>query len=399
MEISIKTVKLSVIKLNPDNPRQINKTDLERLVKSLQDFPEMMQLREIVVDENMVILGGNMRYRALKQTGAKECIAKIVKGLTPEQKREFIVKDNSSFGEWNLDLLSGWDDLPLVEWGVGLPEDWLAAPAGEPADAEPQIDKAEELNKTWKVKTGDLFTIGDHRLLCGDSTKAEDVARVMGGEKADMVFTDPPYGMSLDISHSDDIGSKGKWTSKPKGYTKVIGDNEDFSSELITTIFDNFSYSKEIFIWGADYFSEFIPNRQDGSWIVWDKRAGVEDMKLTFSEFELCWSKAKHLREIARITWSGLLGTEQEFDHKRHHPTQKPIKLSTWFIEKYSKENDIITDIYAGAGFTMVACQNLNRKCRGLEISPEYCSVILQRMQDAFGITGERIEDGQKPKK
>jgi ParB-like chromosome segregation protein Spo0J len=134
IEITIKTVKLSAIKLNPDNPRRIGKIEMARLVKSLQDFPDMMKLREIIVDETMTILGGNMRYRALKQIGEKEVTAKIVKGLTPEQKREFVIKDNSGFGEFDLDALAnGWSDLPLVEWGLDLPEDWLGEPNFEPA--------------------------------------------------------------------------------------------------------------------------------------------------------------------------------------------------------------------------------------------------------------------------
>jgi len=144
MEIEVKIVNLKEIKLNPDNPRRIGMKDIERLVKSLADFPDMMQIREIVVDETMTVLGGNMRTLALRKAGAKECTAKIVKGLTPEQKREFIIKDNSAFGEWDMDLLSGWDDLPLVDWGVqginfgiddpnaewqGMPEFGYEAPA------------------------------------------------------------------------------------------------------------------------------------------------------------------------------------------------------------------------------------------------------------------------------
>ena len=125
MEIEIKIVNLKEIKLNPDNPRSISNQDMDRLVKSLTDFPDMMQIREIVVDETMTVLGGNMRTLALRKSGAKECTAKIVKGLTPEQKREFVIKDNAAFGEWDMDLLSGWDDLPLADWGVDLPEDWL----------------------------------------------------------------------------------------------------------------------------------------------------------------------------------------------------------------------------------------------------------------------------------
>lgn len=126
MQIETKKLKLSQIKLNPDNPRRIGKTEMERLVKSLQDFPEMLELREIIIDENNVILGGNMRYRALKQIGEKECVAKIVTGLTPEQKREFIIKDNGAWGEWDMDALGNlWSDLPLMDWGVELPVDWM----------------------------------------------------------------------------------------------------------------------------------------------------------------------------------------------------------------------------------------------------------------------------------
>lgn len=149
IKIEVKTVKLSEIRLNPDNPRTITSPGLERLVKSLKEFPEMMRLREIVVDETMMVLGGNMRLRALQEIKAETCIAKIVYGLTPEQKREFIIKDNGFFGSFDMDLLAnGWDDLPLVEWGVGIPKAWGEDPddndsgAGDskdPDNVEPQI--------------------------------------------------------------------------------------------------------------------------------------------------------------------------------------------------------------------------------------------------------------------
>jgi len=140
MQVETKKVKLSDIKVNPDNPRQIDKVDMDRLIKSLQEFPEMMQLREIVVDDNYEILGGNMRYLALKTIGEAECIAKIVTGLTPEQKREFVIKDNSQFGSWDMDLLAnGWDDLPLVDWGVDIPKAWEEPlPEEEEKQKEPE---------------------------------------------------------------------------------------------------------------------------------------------------------------------------------------------------------------------------------------------------------------------
>jgi hypothetical protein len=124
MEIEIKTVKLKEIKLNSDNPRRISNQDMDRLVKSLQAFPDMLSIREIVVDETMTCLGGNMRTLALRKAGAKETTAKIVTGLTAEQKREFTIKDNGMWGSWNMDELSAWDDLPLIDWGVKIPEAW-----------------------------------------------------------------------------------------------------------------------------------------------------------------------------------------------------------------------------------------------------------------------------------
>ena len=139
-----KTVKLSEIKINPENPRTITEKDMAYLIKSLQEFPDMMKLREIVVDEDGMIIGGNMRYRALQQIGEKECLVKIIKGLTLEQKREFIIRDNTTHGEWDFDALANnWDDLPLAEWAVDIPKAWTTPPEeesqDEPEPEEPQI--------------------------------------------------------------------------------------------------------------------------------------------------------------------------------------------------------------------------------------------------------------------
>jgi DNA modification methylase len=178
-----------------------------------------------------------------------------------------------------------------------------------------------------------------------------------------------------------------------KSYENVIGDAEDFSPELITSIFENFSYTKEIFIWGADYFSELLPNKNTGSWIVWDKRKEGGTDKLFGSSFELCWSKAKHKRDIARILWAGYFGMGGEDTKTRIHPTQKPVELARWFFERWGKDGDIVVDVFAGSGFSIVACENLSRKCRAIEISPNYCAVILERMSVAFpDLLIEKIE-------
>ena len=158
MQVEVKTVKLSKVKLNPDNPRRISERDMDRLVKSLQEFPDMMKLREIVVDETMTVIGGNMRVLALRKMGIQEAIAKIVKGLTADQKREFIIKDNSAFGQYDMDALANlWSDLPLVEWGVDLPEDWGAPPNFEPGTEEDQ-GRLDEKKPITCPECGHVFT-------------------------------------------------------------------------------------------------------------------------------------------------------------------------------------------------------------------------------------------------
>jgi len=226
---------------------------------------------------------------------------------------------------------------------------------------------------------GDLYEIGEHRLLCGDSTDSDQVAKLMNGEKADMVFTDPPYGMFLDTDYSEIKGSKNaKISGGGKSYSKVIGDHNDFTPELIHTIFACFSDVKDIFIWGADYFAEFIPDKNNGSWIVWDKRGSEDADKIVGSSFELCWSKEKHKRLIARIKWMGAFGSADA--RNRVHPTQKPIKLAEWFFNQWGNKDDLIADLFLGSGTTMAAAHQLNRKCYGMELDQKYCDVIVKRM-------------------
>jgi DNA modification methylase len=184
-----------------------------------------------------------------------------------------------------------------------------------------------------------------------------------------------------------------------KKYEQGIVD--DFKPEMINTIFSCFDCCKEVFLWGADYFSEHLQNKNDGSWIVWDKRAnGNDDLEKDLSSdkmygscFELCWSKNKHKREIARVKWAGVFGTEKEFDHKRFHPTQKPQELCKWFLDRYSKENQRVVDLFGGSGSTLIACEQLNRKCFMMELDEHYCDVIIQRWENLTGKTAERIAD------
>jgi DNA modification methylase len=215
-----------------------------------------------------------------------------------------------------------------------------------------------------------------------------------------MVFTDPPYGMFLDADYSSMGGKNSMTKASGNKYDNVKGDHADFNPDFINTVFAAFSYCKEIFLWGADYYADLLPGRNSGSWIVWDKRGDESADKMFGSTFELCWSKAKHKRIMARVKWAGVFGTEKEHDKKRCHPTQKPVALITWFFDYFSlKDKIIVADMFGGSGSTLIACEKTNRDCRMMELDTKYCDLIITRWQDFTGqaatleATGETFEE------
>jgi len=373
-------VKISKVKGNPNNPRIIKNDKFKKLVKSIQEFPEMLKLRPIVVDEDMMVLGGNMRLKASKGAGLKEVWIEVAEGLTEEQKKEFIVKDNVGFGEWEWDMLANeWDSVQLAEWGLDVWEN----EDDKVTEGLIEDDEIPEVKESI-IKRGDIWQLGEHRIMCGDSTSSDDVAKLMNGEKADMVFTDPPYGMDLDA----EFQKIHKGATTGKNHRAVIGDDKYYNPQHI---FDFFDDVKEIFIWGADYFIKSIPNSENGSWIIWDKTVGKFEGRIG-NEFEMCFSKKRHKKFIERIEWVGYNGMQNEDTKKRVHPTQKPIKLTENIIEKYSKKNNLIIDIFLGSGSTLIAAEKLNRKCYGMELDEKYCDVIIERWEQFTGQTAVKEE-------
>jgi len=264
------------------------------------------------------------------------------------------------------------DDLDaLISDLAGMPQSGLLADADP--DAIPD-------DAPTRVKPGELWLLGNHRLLCGDSTKPEDVARLMGGGKADFVYCDPPYGMNLVTEYARSNRVFGN------NYDRVIGDDVDFDPRFY---FDYFKDSREQFWWGADYYCQHIP--KGGAWVVWDKKKDDLDESIG-TGFELCWSKLPHKRMLARFLWSGF--TARERDAPRTHPTQKPVALAIWFFERWGKPDDNIVDLFLGSGTTLIAAEQLGRKCYGMELEPKYCDVILSRWEKATGKTAELIENG-----
>jgi DNA modification methylase len=361
--MKVDKVKISEVKTNPKNPRLIKDDKFKKLVKSIQEFPQMLELRPIVVDENNIVLGGNMRLKACKEAGLKEVYIVKAENLTELQKDEFIVKDNVGFGEWDWDMLANeWDTEKLDEWGLDLPVDLSVTEL----EAEEDDFSVPEGGIETDIVLGDLFEIGEHRLLCGDSTCSDTVAKLMNGEQADMVFTDPPYG----ISHS---GKGIKGSAKENDFGEILGDND------VTVAVDAFNLCQSLFVdatmifWGANYYPSCLPN--GFGWLVWDKEREGD----TFSGAELAFVNKGVKVDVFRHQWHGMI-KGSEMGEKRVHPTQKPIALVEWSFNNYKAGNNIL-DLFLGSGTTMVASHQTKRKCYGMELDPKYCQVIIDRMR------------------
>ena len=401
--LEIEISKLIFPKYNPRKKLKPEDKEYQKIKKSIEEFG---YTDLVIINKDNTIISGNQRTQVLMDMGYKKI--KVVQiDIDKTKEKALNIALNKITGEWDYsmlgDLLLDLDslnyDLELTGFDIGEIEDIMAPIEEEKEVVEDDFDI--EPPEEPKAKYGDIYQLGSHRLMCGDSTKEEDVAKLMNGNKADMVFTDPPYGMNLDTDYSklpeNKEFEKEKGIKGGKTYKPVIGDNDDFKDELVTTIFNNFDYCKEIFVWGGDYYPELLKDYKKGNYIVWDKKSneGMENNnfdRTLSSNFELCWSKKKHKKDIVRILWVSAFGTEQEFDHKRVHPTQKPTKLSRWFIDKYSDEGNLIVDIYGGSGSTLIACEQLNRNCYMMELDPHYIDVIIQRWENFTGKKAIKIE-------
>ena len=385
------------------NPRQITDKQAKDLKASLAKFGIA---DPIIINTDNMIIGGHQRKKILETLLGYDPDYQIDvrvpdRGLSVDEARELNVRLNKNVAEWDFDTLANNFELDdLLDWGFDKHDLDLDLWSDEPPeDVEPQIDKAEELREKWDVRTGQLWRLGDHRLICGDCTDKAVVDKVMGNDKAEMLYCDPPYGMNLDTDYSQIKPKsakhakfeleKGKTTNK--NYPAIIGDDEPFDPRILMAYFEDVN---EQFWWGADYYVKRIPNYENGSWIVWDKRANsnTDDYSLDEmfgSSFELCWSKTRHKRDIIRAKFAGLFGTETQDTKQRIHPTQKAIETAIWLINKYG--GNIIFDPFLGSGTTMVAAHRLGRRCFGVEIDPAYCAVSIQRWVDVTGGVPELI--------
>lgn len=429
-------IKLSQININARNPRKISDKQLERLVRSILIFPEMQTLRPIVIDETYTALGGNMRYRALTAISEKSpaeinmMLANGCKGyaqkteaerqnlrdywaawladptaiivradqLTEEQKREFIIKDNVAFGDL--------DDEP------------------EDNDAD-EDDYGEEdaANAPTRCNPGDVWQLGRHRLMCGDSTKEADVAKLMGGERAHLLLTDPPYNvdyqggtkdkMKIANDNMDDVAFVGfltaafncaiqamrpgavfyVWHADSKGYEfrtalKEVGltlrETLIWVKNALVLGRQDYQWRHEPCLYGwKDGAAHYFVDDRSQSTVIED--AGVDYRKLKKDEL------LKLVLQLTDVSVPNTVIYEDKPTKNDIHPTMKPVKLMARLIKNSTKQEQLVLDLFGGSGSTLIACEQINRKCFTMEYDPKYCDAILDRWEKLTGEEAERI--------
>lgn len=455
--MNTETISLTQVNINAKNPRKISDPQLQRLVKSLLVFPEMLELRPIVVDDTNTALGGNMRYRALtaittmsaddiretletsidynKKTEAEKSIlldhwaewqqnpkAIIVRAsqLTEAQKREFIIKDNVAFGEWDDNLLTAdFDPDELVDWGLSDIDDSTEEPEAE----EDDYGEDDAANAPTRCNPGDVWLLGRHRLMCGDSTKEADVAKLMGGVQADLLLTDPPYNvdyqggtkdkMKIANDNMDDVAFVAFLTAAFNCAIQAIrpgaafyvwhADSKGFEfrsalKEVGLTLRETLIWVKNALVLGRqDYQWKHEPclyGWKDGAahYFTEDRAQStvIEDAAIDYSKLK----KDELLKIVLELT-SDKVPTTVIYENKPTkndiHPTMKPVKLMARLIRNSTRPKELVLDLFGGSGSTMIAAEQIDRRCFMMEFDPKYCDAILARWEKLTGEEAEKI--------
>jgi len=401
-------VKLGQMKAWEGNPRMSTKAQAKRIIDSEKTFGQPVPFILNPLKDGMYpLLDGHQRLAAwFTVYGADYEMDAMVanRELTEAEHKQLIITlHTGATGEWNWQTLSGWNAGELQEWGMNADtlkqwnndannlKEMLKSETAEPVDAEPQIDRAAELQEKWQTSTGQLWKLGDHRLLIGDCTVRENVERLMGGERADMMFTDPPYGVDYTGGHFH------------SGNVNIKRERERLESDKTTAIYWDFLPIANEFVDGACYMwfagtkgREVFDAVEDCGFeihamIIWHKiNATYAAMNAQYKQrHEPClYFKSKK----STLHWVGKSNECTVWEEKRDasnefHPTQKPIVLAERAIGNHDAKK--IIDFFAGSGSTIIAAQNLSRRCYAMEISPNYGAVILERFYTATGITPE----------
>lgn len=412
-------VKLSQIQLNKSNPRTIRDEKFEKLVLSILVFPKMLTLRPIVVDDIYTALGGNMRFKALSHIATlpidgikqrlsaskdyqkktkpeqeallalwdkwlKNPIATIMRAseLSVDEQKEFIIKDNVGYGEWDKEMLSkDWSKEDVTNWGLDIWDEEEEDKQNERTDIDedeaPEVDEQKEAI----TKLGDIWQLGNHRLMCGDSTDTETVEKLMGGVMADLYLSDPPYNVAYE----------GKTEEALTIQNDSMSDNDfrTFLCNAFKAVDNVLKPGASFYIWHAD--SEGYNFRGacfETEWtvrqcLIWNKNCMVMGRQDYQWKHEPClygWKQG------ASHSWYSDRKQTTVIDFNKpqrngEHPTMKPVGLMGYLIENSTKAEQVVLDTFGGSGTTLVACEQLDRICYTMELDPRYCDVIIKRWE------------------
>lgn len=361
------------------NSRTHSDEQVAQIAASIKEFG---WTNPILVDGQNGIIAGHGRLMAARKLGYKEVPTIELSDLTETQKKAYIIADN------RLALNAGWDnELLTIELNDLLADGFALDILGfDPKELsallEPEViegltdeDAVPDVPDEATTKLGDIYQLGNHRIMCGDSTSIDAVESLVNNAKIDLCYTDPPYG----INEKGDRSKRGGLTqgSKLKDFKD---DTIDYAVEAYQIVEGILQVPRQVW-WGANYYCHALP--QSNNWFVWDKRV-EEKQKDTQSDCELAWVKSKWSSvRIFRHLWKGMMKASERGQH-RVHPTQKPVALAEWSFD-YFKEVNTVLDLFGGSGSTLIACEKTNRTCYMMEFEPHYCDVIVKRWEDFTG--------------
>lgn len=387
MEIVYKKVNELIPYIN--NSRTHSEEQVNQIVASINEFGFTNPL---LIDEKDNIIAGHGRLLASKKLKMEQVPCIVLKGLTEAQKKAYIIADNK------MALNAGWDeellklelenlkeldfDLELTGFDVDELDDILGKNEEETEIVE---DEVPEVPEEPKAKLGDIYQLGNHRLMCGSSTDIDMVNKLVDNNKIDLVYTDPPYGINI-VNDKGKVGAEN--LAKNRTYLEVKGDDTTETAQEFYNTCVALGIEKFI-LWGGNYFIDFLPFSP--SWLIWDKRIDMNSNN--FADGEMAWCSFKTPVRIYHQLWNGMI---REGEHEdRVHPTQKPIRMQTEILKDFTNENDNILDGFGGSGSTLIACEETNRNCFMMEYEPHYVDVIIKRWEEFTGKKAVLIKEGE----
>ena len=387
--MKIETADINTIKPYENNPRKLKDSAIEKVAMSLKEYGFR---QPIVVDKDRIIVVGHTRFRASKKLGFKEVPITIADNLTTEQINAYRIADNRTAeeSEWDSELLAmEIKDLEAKDFKLdllGFNEDQLNDILFDEKQGLTDEDEVPEAPEEPISKLGDIWKLGNHRVMCGDSIDYEDVHKLMNNKIADLVNTDPPYG----VNYQSNMRTKSEKFDVIKNDDKILD---------ITPMIDKFSKGW-VFIWTTwKVIDKWLDNTKSFGFptnmVVWHKGGGgIGDLKKTFStdyEMALVFHRGAELcgKRIGSV-WK----LQKDKAVKYKHPTQKPVELSVEAIDKTTNPKSVILDLFLGSGSTLIACEKMDRLCYGMELDPKYCDVIIKRWENFTGLKAE-LENGQ----